>query len=86
MIAERQWLATLRVLVSRSQDGIDLSTAWRMLEIMQAHGQSIVLSWGEETGQWECAWITGERFTGMHGSLQVAVLFAARKAVDSCAY
>lgn len=85
MLAEYQsWTHTLRYLAGLNQ--IDISSAWRILELMQEHGQSVVLSWGEETGQWECAWISGERFTGMHGSLQAAVLFAARKAVDDCGY
>jgi hypothetical protein len=31
---------------------------------MQRHGQSVQLSWGEDTGLWECSWITsGERYT-----------------------
>jgi hypothetical protein len=87
MIADRQWLDTLRTLVERCRYGIDIPTAWRLLEIMQEHGQSVTLNWGEDTGQWECSWITGGgRFTGISSAPATAILFAARKVVDGVAY
>jgi hypothetical protein len=36
----------------------------RALELMRRNGSSVTLNWGEDTGQWECSWITGgKRFT-----------------------
>lgn len=41
---------------------LDLSAA---LECMRAHGQSVLLNWGEDDNLWECSWITGgDRHTG----------------------
>ena len=42
---------------------------------MQAHGQSVLLNWGEDDNLWECSWITGgERFTGLtNRSAEMAV-------------
>ena len=35
------------------------------LAFMQEHGSSVTLNWGEDTGDWECSWITsGDRFSG----------------------
>jgi hypothetical protein len=48
---------------------------------MSCKGSSVLLSWGEDTQAWECSWITGgERFTGVHGSMRLAVLASLNKA------
>lgn len=37
-----------------------------IMEWMAAHGQSLVLNYGEDNQQWECSWITGgKRFTAV---------------------
>lgn len=37
-----------------------------MLAYMQRHGSSVILNYGEDTGLWECSWITGgDRFTSV---------------------
>jgi hypothetical protein len=49
----------------------------RLMAFMQRHGSSVLLNWGEDTGQWECSWITsGTRYTGLAGG----ALEAARDA------
>ena len=45
-----------------------------ILEWMAAHGQSVLLNYGEDDQHWECSWITsGERFTGMRIRIEDAV-------------
>ena len=44
--------------------GGDLAT---VLAFMQRNGSSVVLNYGEDTGLWECSWITGgERITTVY--------------------
>jgi hypothetical protein len=50
-----------------------------MLAYMQRHGSSVVLNYGEDTGLWECSWITGgDRFT----SVCETPTRAAREVID----
>lgn len=52
-----------------------------LLIYMKDHGSSLLLNWGEDTGQWECSWITGgQRFTGYGATLELAACRAALKA------
>lgn len=52
-----------------------------VLEWMADGGSSVLLNFGEDTGAWECSWITGgERFTGIHGLIRKAVLESVNKA------
>ena len=40
-----------------------------LLVWMRRYGSSVLLTWGEDTGQWECSWITGgRRYTGWHST------------------
>jgi hypothetical protein len=36
-----------------------MDAAWALVEEMTARGSSFSLAWDEDTGRWECAWITG---------------------------
>lgn len=41
---------------------------------MAAHGQSVVLNYGEDNQQWECSWITGdERYTAIRAEIPDAI-------------
>ena len=52
----------------------------RMLEEMSEHGQSVMLSFGEDNGCWECSWITGgKRFTGYGADANQSVRSAINK-------
>jgi len=44
-----------------------------MLGWMAAHGQSVLLNWSEDDGQWECSWITGKRFTAVRAEIPDAI-------------
>jgi hypothetical protein len=45
-----------------------------LLRAMKAAGNSLVLSWGEDTGLWECSWITsGKRYVGVSRFLDLAI-------------
>lgn len=49
----------------------DLSSA---LSLMQAHGSSVVLNYGEDNDAWECSWIVeGRRITDFGRNADVAV-------------
>lgn len=55
-----------------------------LIEHMKDHGSSLNMGWGEDTGQWEVAWITGgRRFCGFNRYL-VSALFQAGNA--ACEY
>jgi hypothetical protein len=46
----------------------------KLLHAMKAAGSSLVLSWGEDTGLWECSWITsGKRHVGASRFLDLAI-------------
>jgi len=45
-----------------------------MLGWMAAHGQSVLLNWSEDDGQWECSWITGgKRLTAVRADIPDAI-------------
>lgn len=47
---------------------------------MQQMGSSVDLNWGEDTGAWECSWISsGKRFTGWAKTPLEAVRATLRK-------
>jgi hypothetical protein len=53
------------------------------LETLQTHGSCLDLSWDEETGRWEVAWITaGERFRAVHVRLEAALAAVWQQAVQ----
>jgi len=46
---------------------------------MQKHGQSVMLTWGEDTEAWECSWITGgKRYTAFDRYPAMAAIKAER--------
>jgi hypothetical protein len=52
------------------------------LDDMTRRGQSVVLTWGEDTGQWECSWITGGvRFTAVSIDRDTAIEHCRTKAL-----
>jgi hypothetical protein len=52
-----------------------------LLHRMADHGSSVVLTWGEDTDQWECSWITrGQRFTAVRGDPLSAIVEVLDKA------
>lgn len=62
----------------------DIGAMWALVEYMRSHGSSVDLNWGEDTGCWECSWITGgERYTGAAMRPQVAVCLAAVAAINA---
>lgn len=74
------WLYELQLLIARKS--CHAATTLGIIEIMRAHGQSVLLNWGEDTGVWECSWISGDkRLTGLSTDFHAAVVQAARKAV-----
>ena len=49
----------------------------RALTWMKDHGSSVDLNYGEDTGQWECAWIAGgERHGTSHRIMTSAIVGA----------
>lgn len=47
---------------------------------LSQHGQSITLNFGEDTGIWECSWITGgHRMTGEGKTARIAIGNAMEK-------
>ena len=53
---------------------LNASTMRSQLDWMAAHGQSIILNYGEDNRQWEVSWITGDnRFTAVRGDVREAV-------------
>lgn len=57
------------------------ATLQEVLEWMADGGSSVLVNFGEDTGAWECSWITGGiRFTGVHGLIRNAVLESINKA------
>lgn len=47
---------------------------YRALSYMAKHGSSVVLNYGEDTGQWECSWIVeGHRYVGVKGDPEDAL-------------
>lgn len=61
------------------QHGIEVF--YRVLWDMAAHGSSVTLNYGEDTGQWECSWITGgQRATAVSRGPGAAVLDAYYRA------
>jgi hypothetical protein len=60
---------------------INANTTVSMLDWMAAHGQSVLLNWGEDDEHWECSWITsGKRFTGIRKDIPNAIRDALGKA------
>jgi hypothetical protein len=54
-----------------------------MLAYMQRYGSSVTLNYGEDTGLWECSWITGgERRT----SVCETPTRAARECIDEVSF
>jgi hypothetical protein len=48
---------------------------------MATRGQSISLHYGEDTGLWECSWVTsGKRYTGVSRDIPKAVIECMEKA------
>jgi hypothetical protein len=44
------------------------------LSFMRHHGSSVLLSWGEGNGVWDCSWITsGVRHVGLSVDMALAV-------------
>ena len=81
------WSGTSRAIGwATIQERIDRDGAYEtmlLLRDMQAHGQSIVLNWGEDDNQWECSWITGgERYTAFGENEGVAVFKAHKVVMD----
>jgi hypothetical protein len=57
------------------------ATLQEVLEWMVDGGSAVSLNFGEDTGLWECSWITwGERFTGVQKLVRMAVLESLNKA------
>ena len=47
---------------------------YRMLGFMADKGSSVVLDYGEDTGQWEASWITGgNRYVGVNRDVEDAL-------------
>lgn len=47
---------------------------------MKRKGQSVTLNWGEDTGMWECSWITGgQRYTAFSSYASTAAQAAKDK-------
>lgn len=54
------------------------------IEYLKNHGSSLVLDWGEDTGQWEVSWITsGRRFFAESSDLGYALEQADAKAREA---
>jgi hypothetical protein len=51
-----------------------MDAVWALVEEMVARGSSFSLTWGEDTGRWECAWLTG-------GARHTATSDTARQAI-----
>lgn len=59
---------------------MDLPDFWECLVDMERNGTSVLLSWGEDDGTWECSWITGgKRYTEYHSDPKQAVWLCRRK-------
>lgn len=53
-----------------------------VLQAMQHLGSSVMLAWDEESGEWECSWITsGRRYTAFAPSYVNAILRCRDRAV-----
>jgi hypothetical protein len=49
---------------------------------MTEHGSSLIMNWGEDTGMWECSWITGGvRIIVVSKELEAALTEARIKAL-----
>lgn len=58
----------------------DIAAAWEVVE--KLGGESVVLTYGEDTGWWECSFLIGGiRSTGMSKSAPEAICAAALEAV-----
>ena len=52
-----------------------------LIRWMQRHGSSLILNWGEDTGNWEVAWISGgKRFVGVDPVMRRAMESVIMKA------
>lgn len=55
-----------------------------LVRLMTRRGTSVILNWGEDTGQWECSWIfRGERYTGVRADPFMAVWEAVALAMEA---
>ena len=53
-----------------------------LFSVMQAHGSSVTLNWGEDNERWEVAWITsGTRYIGVSKESTVATQQAISQAM-----
>ena len=60
---------------ARRKDGAGMVLVSDALQKMANEGASVLLSYGEDTLQWECSWITGgKRYTGVNQEMAKAVL------------
>lgn len=58
----------------------EVTTVEQTLEWMKAHGQSVMLTWGEDNNCWECSWITsGARYTGVQQDMRKSILESLNK-------
>jgi len=68
---------TIELVIAELQQGrysVEQAATW-----MSENGSSVWLGWGEDTGAWECSWITGGvRYTGVEPSLREAILESLR--------
>lgn len=56
------------------------TTVDHTLNWMKAHGQSVMLTWGEDNDYWECSWITpGKRYTGVQQDMRKSILESLNK-------
>src|SRR5687767_125704 len=51
------------------------------VRLMQEHGQSFTLNWGEDNALWECSWISGKRYTGFSRTWVGALKDCAKHAI-----
>ena len=70
--------------------GVDLQEAeavnqfYEQLRFMAAGGSSVTLNYGEDSGNWECSWISGgRRFTEFARDPGVAAMLVLRKVKEA---
>lgn len=57
-------------------------TLLELINYMTEHGSSLIMNWGEDTGMWECSWITGGvRIIVVSKELEAALTEARIKAL-----